>query len=110
MHEGGEMKPKIGFIGLGEMGKWMAINVAKAGFPLTVYDIRPEPVKGSCGKWCSSAENPADVAKKSDCILLSLPDTQDGGGGHLWGKRDSRRTIPWGNCRLTSAPSIIWLL
>ncbi|MDH7488213.1 MAG: NAD(P)-binding domain-containing protein, partial [Anaerolineae bacterium] len=30
---------KVGFIGLGQMGKWMALNVLKAGFDLTVYDI-----------------------------------------------------------------------
>ena len=36
---------KIGFIGLGIMGKPMAMNLIKAGYDLTVYDIRPEPVK-----------------------------------------------------------------
>jgi 2-hydroxy-3-oxopropionate reductase len=46
---------KIGFIGLGIMGKPMAKNLLKAGYSLTVYDIRPEPVKevvaaGRCGK------------------------------------------------------------
>jgi 3-hydroxyisobutyrate dehydrogenase-like beta-hydroxyacid dehydrogenase len=40
------MKLKIGFIGLGEMGKWMAINVARAGFP-DVYDVRPVLFKSS---------------------------------------------------------------
>jgi 3-hydroxyisobutyrate dehydrogenase-like beta-hydroxyacid dehydrogenase len=76
MHEDGEMKPKIGFIGLGEMGKWMAINVAKAGYPLTVYDIRPDPVRVLVENGALSAGNPAEVAKRADCILLSLPDTQ----------------------------------
>jgi 3-hydroxyisobutyrate dehydrogenase-like beta-hydroxyacid dehydrogenase len=70
------MKLKIGFIGLGEMGKWMAINVAKAGFPLTVYDVRPGPVQELVENGASPGEHPADVAKKSDCVLMSLPDTQ----------------------------------
>ncbi len=70
------MKLRVGFIGLGEMGKWMAINVAKAGFPLTVRDIRPEPVKVLVENGAISAENPAEVARKADCVLLSLPDTQ----------------------------------
>jgi 3-hydroxyisobutyrate dehydrogenase-like beta-hydroxyacid dehydrogenase len=70
------MKLKIGFIGLGEMGKWMAINVAKAGFPLTVYDVRPDPVQELVKNGASAGEDPADVAKKSDCVLMSLPDTQ----------------------------------
>ena len=36
---------KLGFIGLGNMGKPMALNLVKAGYPLTVHDLRPEPVK-----------------------------------------------------------------
>ena len=70
------MKPKLGFIGLGEMGKWMATNVAKAGFPLTVFDIRPEPVKELVDKGAAPGENPADVARKSEYVMMSLPDTQ----------------------------------
>lgn len=69
------MKLKVGFIGLGEMGKWMAINVAKAGFPLTVY-YRHDPVRALVENGATFAESPAEVARKSDCILLSLPDTQ----------------------------------
>jgi 3-hydroxyisobutyrate dehydrogenase-like beta-hydroxyacid dehydrogenase len=71
------MELRIGFIGLGEMGKWMAINIAKAGFPLTVYDIRPEPAKELVAKGAEAAENPAGVAKKAGCVLMSLPDTED---------------------------------
>jgi 3-hydroxyisobutyrate dehydrogenase-like beta-hydroxyacid dehydrogenase len=70
------MKMKTGFIGLGEMGKWMAINVAKAGFPLTVYDTRPDPVKELVGQGAVAALDPAEIARKSDCIVLSLPDTE----------------------------------
>ncbi len=70
------MKLRMGFIGLGEMGKWMAINVAKAGFPLTVFDIRPEPVRELVEKGAAAGEHPADVAKKSEYVMMSLPDTQ----------------------------------
>jgi len=38
-------KSRIGFIGIGMMGKPMATRILKAGYPLTVYDIRPEPVQ-----------------------------------------------------------------
>ena len=69
------MKPKIGFIGLGTMGKWMALNVAKAGFPLTVFDVRPDPVKELVGAGAAAGVDPADVAKRSAQIFLSLPDT-----------------------------------
>ena len=68
------MKHRVGFIGLGEMGKWMALNVLKSGCPLTVYDIRPEPVQELVGKGASAATTPGEVAKSADCILLSLPD------------------------------------
>src|ERR671921_307968 len=36
---------KVGFIGLGRMGRGMASNLAKKGFELVVYDINPEPVR-----------------------------------------------------------------
>ena len=70
------MKLRVGFIGLGEMGKWMAINVAKAGFPLTVYDVRPEPVRALIENGAIPGDSLADVAGKTDCVLLSLPDTR----------------------------------
>lgn len=70
------MKPKVGFIGLGTMGKWMAINVAKAGFPMTVFDLRSEPVRELVKNRASPGENPADVARKSNVVMMSLPDTQ----------------------------------
>ena len=35
---------KVGFIGLGGIGKPMAVNVARAGFELTVHDLREQPL------------------------------------------------------------------
>jgi 3-hydroxyisobutyrate dehydrogenase-like beta-hydroxyacid dehydrogenase len=70
------MKPKVGFIGLGAMGKWMALNVAKAGFPLTVFDVRTDPVKELVQNGVAAGEHPADVASKSCQVFMSLPDTQ----------------------------------
>ena len=70
------MDLKVGFIGLGEMGKWMAINIAKAKFPLTVYDIRPESVRELVEHGATSAKDSFQVARVSDCIFMSLPDTQ----------------------------------
>jgi 3-hydroxyisobutyrate dehydrogenase-like beta-hydroxyacid dehydrogenase len=68
------MSLRVGFIGLGEMGKWMAVNVLKSGYPLTVYDLRPGPVQDLVGKGASAATTPAEAAKNADCVLLSLPD------------------------------------
>ena len=71
-----EMKEKIGFIGLGTMGKWMALNMMKAGFPLRVYDINPAAVQFLTGQGAVAAQSPADVAAKVDWLFLSLPDTE----------------------------------
>ncbi|MDH7500121.1 MAG: NAD(P)-dependent oxidoreductase, partial [candidate division NC10 bacterium] len=70
------MKSKVGFIGLGEMGKWMAINVAKAEYPLTVYDVRSEPVQEVLKQGAAAAPSPSEVARKAEVVLLCLPDTQ----------------------------------
>lgn len=70
------MKLRVGFIGLGHMGKWMALNVARAGFALTVYDVRPGPVRDLVANGALAAKNPVDLAKSTDCVLLSLPDTE----------------------------------
>lgn len=71
------MKPRVGFVGLGQMGKWMAINVWKAGFPLAVYDIRPSPVDELVQHGAVGGLNSEDVAKQSDVVLLSLPDVPE---------------------------------
>jgi 3-hydroxyisobutyrate dehydrogenase-like beta-hydroxyacid dehydrogenase len=68
--------PRCGFIGLGEMGKWMALNMARAGRRLTVYDIRPEPVAELAARGAAPGENPAAVAAVAEVVFLSLPDTQ----------------------------------
>ncbi len=70
------MDLKTGFIGLGEMGKWMALNMLKAGYHLTVYDLKPGPVKELAKNGAEVAQNPLEVARKSSCIFLSLPNTE----------------------------------
>lgn len=70
------MKEKIGFIGLGTMGKWMALNMMKAGFPLKVYDINPAAVQFLTGQGAVAAKSPADMAAEVDWLFLSLPDTE----------------------------------
>lgn len=69
------MTRKIGFIGLGTMGKWMALNMLKAGFSIQVYDLNPEPIRFLAGQGALSAESAADLSAKVDWLFLSLPDT-----------------------------------
>ncbi len=70
------MKKKIGFVGLGQMGKWMALNVMKAGFHVTVFDINQEAVKFLTGQGAGSARNPMELASQVDWVFLSLPNTE----------------------------------
>lgn len=61
---------RVGFIGLGNMGKPMAINLVKAGFDLTVFDIRSEPLSELAKLGASAARSVAEVAANSDIIQL----------------------------------------
>lgn len=70
------MIAKTGFIGLGTMGKWMALNMLKAGFPVRVYDINPAAIPFLTGQGAATADSPADVAGQVDWLFLSLPDTE----------------------------------
>jgi 2-hydroxy-3-oxopropionate reductase len=85
------MGDRIGFIGLGIMGKPMARNLLTAGFPLTVYSRSSGPVGELVDAGAARAEGPAAVAEASDITITMLPDTTDveqvlsGGGGVLEG-------------------------
>jgi 2-hydroxy-3-oxopropionate reductase len=70
-------KKKIGFIGLGIMGKPMAMNLLKAGFDLTVYDIRPEPVKEVIAAGAKEGSSSRDVAEKNEVVITMLPNSPD---------------------------------
>ncbi len=65
---------KIGFIGLGNMGRGMCENIIKKGYSMTVYDINPEAVAHFEGK-AVLAPSGLDVFKASDVIFLSLPNS-----------------------------------
>jgi 3-hydroxyisobutyrate dehydrogenase-like beta-hydroxyacid dehydrogenase len=53
---------KIGFIGLGRIGKPMAINILNAGFDLAVYDLRKEPVAELVARGAHAAQSPRELA------------------------------------------------
>lgn len=66
---------KIGFIGIGNMGNPMAGHLVKAGFDVTVFDIRPEAVNGfvsRCGG--KAAASLVEVAHEADAVITMLPD------------------------------------
>ena len=64
---------KIGFIGLGNMGGPMALNVARAGYSMTVHDLRQEAADPLLEMGASWADSPEAVARASDVVFTSLP-------------------------------------
>lgn len=71
----GKQMEKIGFIGLGTMGKWMALNMMKAGYELMVTDTSPEALQFLADQGAAVATTPAEMAAQVDWIFLSVPDT-----------------------------------
>jgi 2-hydroxy-3-oxopropionate reductase len=82
---------RIGFIGLGIMGKPMAKNLLASGFDLTVHSRSPGPVDELVDAGAGRASGAAEVAAASDVTITMLPDTSDveevlaGPGGVLEG-------------------------
>lgn len=67
----------IGFIGLGTMGKPMARNLMKAGFPLVVHNRSRGAVDELAKEGARPASSPKDVAAQSDIVITMLPDSPD---------------------------------
>ena len=92
-YSGVNAMPKIGFIGLGIMGKPMAMNLIKAGHSLTVYDIRPQAVMEVVAAGAKEGKSSKDVAGQSDVVITMLPNSPDvkeavlGGNGVLEGAK-----------------------
>jgi 2-hydroxy-3-oxopropionate reductase len=66
---------KIGFIGLGIMGKPMAKNLVKAGYDVTVYDVKPEPIAELVALGAKAGTSPKDVASRTEIIITMLPNS-----------------------------------
>jgi 3-hydroxyisobutyrate dehydrogenase len=64
---------RIGFIGIGSMGRPMSINLLRAGYELTVYDIREEAMEAPVRLGAKAAGSPKEVSRTSDIVLTSLP-------------------------------------
>ncbi len=68
---------KIGSIGLGIMGKSIARNIMKAGFPVVVHNRSRAAVKELVAEGAGEANSPAEVAARSDIVFTNLPDSPD---------------------------------
>ncbi|MDR3669241.1 MAG: 2-hydroxy-3-oxopropionate reductase [Holophaga sp.] len=66
---------KIGFIGLGIMGKPMSLNLIKAGYQLVVLDRNPVALEEVKAAGAKSAATPMEVADHTDIVILMLPNS-----------------------------------
>lgn len=88
-----ENKMRIGYIGLGLMGKSIARNILKAGFPLTVHNRSRAAVDELVSEGATAASGPAEIASQVDILFTNLPDTPDvekvalGAGGIIEGAK-----------------------
>ena len=63
---------KVGFIGLGTMGRNAALNVRRNGFEMVVYDVRPEAMQPLVEKGALAASSPADVLDQVDVVVTMV--------------------------------------
>lgn len=93
------MGERIGFIGLGIMGRGMATNLLRAGFALTVWNRTASRMDDLVATGATAAASPAVVAAGSDIIITCVSDTPDvlavtlGEGGIIHGARPGSLVI-----------------
>jgi 2-hydroxy-3-oxopropionate reductase len=94
------MAEKVGFIGLGIMGRPMAKNLMEAGYELVVHNRSPEKAEELAKEGnATAAASPEQVAQACDIVITMLPDSPDveavvaGEGGVLEGIRDGAMLV-----------------
>jgi 3-hydroxyisobutyrate dehydrogenase-like beta-hydroxyacid dehydrogenase len=70
------MKPEVGFIGLGAMGKWMAFNLIKAGFPLKFFARKKSVIEEATRQGGQFVSSPRELAPQAAWLFLCLPETE----------------------------------
>ena len=71
------MSEKIGFIGLGIMGRGMVDNLMSAGFAVTVWNRTASRMEPFVAKGATAADSPKAVAQACDIIIICVSDTPD---------------------------------
>jgi len=69
------MKEKIGFIGLGEMGRPMAKRLVSHGYGVTVFDVVPAALEELTRAGAKAASSPGEVARASEATIVMVRDT-----------------------------------
>ncbi len=65
--------PRVGIVGLGQIGGGVAICLARKGYDLSVYDIRPDAAD-TLGIQCRIIETPLRLAMETDIVLIAVLD------------------------------------
>ncbi len=71
------MAEKVGYIGLGIMGRPMALNLLRAGYPVWVYARRTEALPPLTDAGATVCSSPADVARHAEVVFTNVSDTPD---------------------------------
>ncbi|HET7034320.1 MAG TPA: NAD(P)-binding domain-containing protein, partial [Thermomicrobiaceae bacterium] len=71
------MAEKLGFIGLGIMGRPMALNLLKAGYQLVVHSRSRGPVDELVRAGATTADSPRAAAEQVKTVITMLPDSPD---------------------------------
>jgi 2-hydroxy-3-oxopropionate reductase len=68
---------RVGYIGLGIMGKSIARNILKGGYPLVVHNRSRQPVEELVAEGAKPANSPSEVASQVEVVFTNLPDSPD---------------------------------
>ena len=92
-------KPVVGFVGLGIMGRPMALNLRRAGYPLIVHNRTRAKEKDLLDEGADAAATPQEVAERAEILITMLPDSPDveqvylGADGVIAGAHDGQLLI-----------------
>lgn len=70
-----DQQGSVAFIGLGNMGHHMALNLLKAGFAVACYDVRKDAIDSVVAHGATASASPANAASDADIAISMLPDT-----------------------------------
>lgn len=107
---------RIGFIGLGRMGKPMATNLLRAGYKLIVWNRTRSKMEDLVKAGAEAADSPKDLAARSDVVITMVPDTPDvievilGEDGVIHGVREGMIIIDMSTISPTAAKQIAEVL
>ncbi len=96
------MKPSVGFIGLGLMGRPMAANLLKAGFPLTVWNRTASRAEALAAQGARVAASPAEAAASAD-VLITIVSDPPAIEQILWGAQGALSTLRSGSVLVDSS-------